>query len=344
MESNARITKLFARLLKSEKLNLNDIMEEFQTSSRTVQRDMSAIKRALINPNPNGDEEENQPLPLRLHHDLETEDYYLTHDDLISFDDIYAILKIVLGARVFKPIELQHLLDAFTPLVGTDKQVHLNNLSSFIKNDYLPVNTTDDLIKRIALFRDLIANETLIGFYYINSSTTGPSYRKHYGVPLDLYYSNGHFYVIIYSETNKYHEEGSMVYRLDRFRDDDFTRSRRHVNVPRDKSETETSIRQKSYLLNSGQMVDYSLIYYGYEDNVMSQLPTAKIKRDEHKRIIKIKDKENDRVGIQVSGRMLSNGLKMWVRSQGDLVVVKYPQSIIDDITATSLKILSYYK
>lgn len=344
MESNARITKIFARLLKSERVNLYDVMEEFDTSSRTVQRDMSAIKRALINPNPTGDKEEKRPLPFKLHHELDSEDYYLTHGDLVSFDDIFAILKVVLGARVFKPVELQHLLDIFTPLVGTDKQVHLDKLSNFVDKDYLPVNTTDNLIERIAMFRDLIAQQTLIGFYYINSSPTGPSYRKHFGVPLDLYYSNGHFYVIIYSQANKDHAEGSLVYRLDRFRDDDFTRSRKSIPIPRDKRESETSIRQKSYLLNSGQMVDFSLIYYGYEDTVLSQLPNAKIKRDENNKIVKIKDKQNNRVGIYVSGRMLSNGLNMWVRSQGDLVVVQYPQSIIDDITATASKILNYYK
>ncbi|KRN99431.1 helix-turn-helix transcriptional regulator [Companilactobacillus kimchiensis] len=325
IKSNPRITKIFAHMLQFERMNLTTTSEKFSTSKRTIQRDMQTIHNNV-----------NKMDHYNFHHDIESDDYFLTQNDLVSFNEIFAILKILIGSRAFGKEELAMIGDSLASVVATEKQPIVSKMLTTLNDSYLPVNNSNHLIELVKKFSEWVNNQTTISFYYINSNPKGHSKDESVGIPLSLYFANNYFYVTMYRE--KTHSDGgkTFVYRLDRFRD---PRPKvKGIKVPRDKWIDEESIRTNTYLLTSGSNINYSLIYRGYPQTALDQLPHSKVKKNSNGQI----EHDSDH-GVKISGKMNLNGLKLWVLSQGSLVTVLSPNSLIEAVKNDLQKTLDLY-
>ncbi|MGQ2375505.1 helix-turn-helix transcriptional regulator [Companilactobacillus zhachilii] len=329
MDSNTRIMQLFFRMANGESINLSTAMKEYHISERTFKRNMTTIHRALPEKS------------YEFHHDLKTDNYFLNQKDILSFDETYAIMKILLGTRAFGKQEMNSIGKNLVELVDTHKQADINNLLSALKGgSYLPVNKDNNLINRIGFFREAIEKQHPISFDYRDSNPKGHSYKRNIGIPLSLYFANYYFYVIIYRENPEDEKNNgkTYVYRLDRFSNPKM-HPRKQLTVPDDKRTDEASIRNKSYLMNSGSIISYEFIYRGYYPAALDQLPNSRVKKDSEGEIVKTADG-----GVIIYGQMFFNGAKMWVQGQGSKVTVKAPQSLITAIKDELQETLNGYE
>jgi len=316
MDSATRITNTLFKMINGERIDMQANMALYDRGKRTIQRDMTAIRRTI------------KPSTIfKFHHDTKEDVYYLTHGDFLPFEEVLAIMKVLIGSRAFGKTELSKISTSLASFVSLDRQKDIDDMLTALKNgSYLPVNRDNDLVDRIKKFHDIINKKKAISFTYRDSNPAGHSNKTRVGLPLSLYFSGNHFYVIMYrlnSDKIKDIDDGiTYVYRLDRFLD--VTVKRKTFEVPRGKYEDEESIRNKSYRLNSGSAISYEFNYRGYYPAALDQLPNSKIKRTESGKIFK-----NPDGSVVVYGNMFFNGAKMWVLGQGNLVTVKSPQSLI---------------
>lgn len=329
MDSNNRIMQLFFRMANGESINLSNAMKEYHISERTFKRDMTTIHRSLP---------ENS---YEFYHDLKTDNYFLNQKDILSFDETYAIMKVLLGTRAFRKQEMKSIGENLAKLVNTHDQDEITDLLTALKGgSYLPVNKDNNLINRINFFHEAIKRQRPISFNYQDSNPKGHSYKVNTGIPLSIYFANYYFYVIIYRENPDDEKNNGItyVYRLDRFSNLKM-HTRKQLTVPDDKRTDEASIRNKSYLMNSGSIISYEFIYRGYYPAALDQLPNSKVKKDSEGEVIKTADG-----GVTIYGQMFFNGAKMWVQGQGNKVTVKAPQSLITAIKDELQSALDNYK
>ncbi|MFC6175300.1 helix-turn-helix transcriptional regulator [Companilactobacillus huachuanensis] len=316
MDSNVRISNTLFKMICGGKIDTRENATLYSCDSRSIRRDMTTIHRIIKTTD-----------HLKFHHDTKSDIYYLTHNDFLPFEEILAIMKVLIGSRAFGKTELNKISGSLAEFVSSEHQEEINNMMTSLKTGgYLPVNQDNDLIDRVKKFQDIIQNKKAISFNYRDSNPAGHSHKTRIGLPLSLYFSGNYFYVIMYrlnSEKMENFDDGiTYVYRLDRFQS--ITVKRKSFEVPREKFEDEESIRNKSYRLNSGSAISYEFNYRGYYPAALDQLPNSKIKRTESGKIFK-----NPDGSVVISGNMFFNGAKMWVLSQGNLVTVKSPQTLI---------------
>lgn len=327
MDSPARVAQIFYKMLNGTHINLDEAANEYKKSKRTIKRDMTIIHRVVPKNS--------------FRHDLKTDDYYLLQGDVLPFEQAFAIMKVLLGTRAFGKTEMAAIGQSLTSLVATKNQKDMTDMLSALKGgSYLPVNHDNNLIDRIQKLNQAIKQHRPIKFTYRDSNSKGHSYKENVGVPISLYFANYYFYVIIYRE-NSDDEKGNgitYVYRLDRF-EKIKVMPRKQLEIPDDKRTDEESIRNKSYLLNSGNIISYEFIYRGYYPAALDQLPNSKVKKDAEGEIIKTADG-----GVIIYGRMFFNGAKMWVHGQGNKVTVKAPQSLITAVKDELQETLNSYQ
>jgi len=325
MQSNNRILKLFLQMVQGDHIKLHDAKKENDVSERTIQRDMTTIHRNI------------KDIPYyTFHHNTDntTDEYYLEQKDLLPFDEITAIMKILIGTRAFSKVELKKISSSLTSAVSVEhKKLMADMLTTLKSGGYLPVNKSNDLLKRIKDFNKFANKRQTITFTYHDSNPAGPSTKTKTGVPLSLYFAGNYFYVIMYRQDPDHPDEArTYVYRLDRFQM--YRIKRKALKVPHDKSEDEESIRNKSFMLNSGAVISYEFNYRGYFRTALDQLPNSSLKRTKTGAIYKGPDGS-----VTIYGSMFFNGAKMWALGQGKLVTVKAPQSLItavkEDLKAT---------
>jgi len=325
--SNKRITEIMLQLMEGDKINLNEMVEKYAVSKRTIQRDISTIKN-------NFKDSEN----FEYLHDTVSQEYYLKKNGEIPFEEILAIMKVLIGTRAFSKAELRDISDDLLLTVGSDDQKIIKKTLTTIRSGYQPISKTDHLIQDVLKFNKFIDEQTTIEFSYQSSDVTRKKSRQHEGVPLSLYFADHYFYVAMYIvKSENAAETGTYVYRIDRF-DDNINVIGKKIKVPRELWEDEDTIRDKTFLLNSGDKISYVFSYRGYPQVALDQLPGSKLKLAADGTTYR--DKSG---GVIVEGSLSFNGAFMWVMGQGDKVTVKAPQSLIKEVTGKLRSALDNY-
>lgn len=327
--SNDRITELMLRMMEDEKINLQEAMNEYKASMRTIQRDMGTIKKNVAKMG-----------RFMLKHDTQPGVYYLQKMGDIPVEEALAIVKMLIGTRTFGKYELKNITDDLLYTVGDLDKPRVEKALTTIKANYYPVDKTDMLLENILRFENWINKHTTIRFTYSSTDVTRKHSRPHTGVPLSLYFANHSFYVVMYIVESPHNEDetGTFVYRLDRF-DQEIHTERREIKIPREYFEDEDTIRDKTYLLNSGDIISYQFSYRGYAPTALEQLPNARLKKD-----VKGNTVVDKSGGVLIEGSLSVNGAYMWVIGQGDKVTVKAPQSLIKMVKSHLQAALDSYK
>lgn len=322
IKSNQRIISTILNMIDGDKINLHDAASEFEVSERTIQRDMSTIKHSLM-----ADGEQY----FRFHHDIPNDDYYLTTEDIVPFEEIFAIMKVLVGTRTFTAETLNEIKDNLSMTVGTNQQKNLDKVLTTVKHGYNPVSTRADLVELISKFNTWIENKQAISFMYTNSAKNPGPKKMKTAVPLSLYFAEHYFYVVLYVyEEGKESEGVSYVHRLDRFYAQPEVIGKFKFEIPRDKIEDEENIRSKSYLMNSGEIVNCTFIYYGNPDIARDQLPNCKITKN-----------SDDTSTIETY--LSYYGARMWAISRGADVKVIAPTKLVKDVKDNLKLALSRY-
>ncbi len=323
--SNKRITETVMRMIRGDKFTKDEYIEKTGVSYRTFVRDMDIVKS-------NFKDSEN----FKYHYDRVTKSYFLERKSSIPVEEVFAIIKVLIGTRAFSKAELRDITDDLLLTVGVNEEPIIDKALTTIRSGYHSVSTSDHLIQDIMKFNNFILDQKTIHFAYLSSDVKGVSPKTHKGVPLSLYFSNHYFYVVMYIVKDGETKGDTYVYRIDRFTD--IMSTDRSIQVPRDKWEDEDTMRSKTYLLNSGSNISYQFIYRGYPQAALDQLPGSKLKHATDGSIFHAKDG-----GVVLEGNLSFNGAVMWVLGQGDLVTVLAPNSLIEKVIEKLQETLNRY-
>lgn len=310
-KSLIRIIDILMRLLQGERINSNDAAQIYKVNQRTIYRDLQIIKE---NPVFNAH--------YRLQFDQQGKSRFVINDEKISTKEVLAIIQIIIGTRALSKNEIDSIIKDLRKVIVSEDQYKVDK---FLKMNYLPVKTNGKLLDYIEEFTKFIEFQNEIEFTYQGSLPNSDTKRLRHGIPISLYFSDFYFYVLIFSE-----EKGSRVYRLDRILS--YKSTNKSVNVPREKWEDGTSIRNFTYLLNGGRKSYFKIKYRGYPWTALDRLPNSRIVSH-----------ESDG-SVIIEGYLYMQGLKHWVLGQGDFVKVLEPQSLIKEVKSDLLKTLNQYK
>jgi len=217
---------------------------------------------------------------------------------------------------------MEEIVKHLRKLVVTKDQSKIDRL---LKLDYIPVKTNGKLLNYIDDFTRFIESRAEIEFTYQGSLPNSDNQRVRRGVPISLYFSNFYFYVLIFSQA-----KGARVCRLDRVLS--YKELEGSFNIPREGWEDGTSVRNFTYLLNGGRKSYFKIKYMAYPWTALDKLPNS--------RII---SREADG-GVIIEGYLYSQGLKHWLLSQGSLVKILEPLSLIEEIKKEMQASLDQYK
>jgi len=298
-KSLIRIIDITMRLLQGERIDSKDIANLYDVNKRTIYRDLQIIREnPIFNAN------------YQIELDPVQKRYSVADEGKISTKEILAIIQIIMGSRALAKSELEGIIKHLRKLVISSDQAKVDKL---LKLDYVPVKTNNKLLDYIENFTKFIESRTEIEFTYQGSLPNSDTKRLRRGVPMSLYFSNFYFYVLIFSQT-----KGSRVYRLDRVLS--YKKLATSMNIPRQKLEDGTSVKNATYLLNGGRKSYFKIKYMGYPWTALDKLPNSKIV-----------SQESDG-SVIIEGYLYSQGLQHWILGQGTTVKVLEPFSLIQAV------------
>ena len=298
-KSLIRTIDILMRLIQGEKINSKDAARSYDVTKRTIYRDLQIIREnPIFNDN------------YHMEFDESHENRFVVKDEGININEILTIIQILIGVRALAKPELKEIIYHLRDLVSVKDQAKIDRL---LKTEYLPVKSNGNLLSRIGEFTDFIRLQTEIEFTYQGSLRTSDNKRSRQGIPVSLYFSNFYFYVVIFSEA-----KGSRTYRLDRLIS--YKKITKSTNILRSKLEDGTTIRNYTYLLNGGRKSYFKIQCWTYPQTALDRLPNSRI----------IKHEPDGSVIIE--GYLYLQGLKLWIMSEGTLVKVLEPTSLVNDI------------
>lgn len=325
--SDLRRIEIALRLIEGEKISEESIMDEYNASIRTIFRDKAFLKAKFKN-----------SATYHYRADNDKKLIYLDKESEIPFEEVLAIMKVLIGSRTFSRYELGNIEYDISQVLSEEDQLKLENVLHFNGSKYTAVHTSDNLLEDIAKLNDLIDSRTAINFDYKSSQVDGEEKKNRIALPLSLYFDNHYFYVTMFlPEGGKDGEGVTYPFRVDRFNKIEALPNHPIV-VPREKIEDEETIRNKTYKLSSGNDISYIFKYSGYPQMALDQLPNSKIREKNNQPIL-------DKNGFMtIEGHLSFNGALMWVLSQGSKVKVEYPGTLAERVQEELQKTLNLYK
>lgn len=117
MKSTERITSILIALFEKEKPTVTDLTERYETTERTIQRDLATIREMLIE----------QRSAVTLHKDHRGR-YYIQNPARIPIEEALALSKIVLSSRAFNKTELNQILTHLRSQLTAESQNILDRI------------------------------------------------------------------------------------------------------------------------------------------------------------------------------------------------------------------------
>lgn len=320
-KGQVRITDFLVKLLRGDKIKVADAQEKYDVTIRTVQRDADIIRNAL------GENRMN----LELKHDFKFKDYRLIKGDDWSFEEVLALLKIVIGSRSLSRTRVAHIKDQLMSLLSDEQQATARRLIADTWSKYNPVKNDTEVLSRLSEFAEYVDNSTPIRFTYHHSvkDANGSFLSKNQvGIPLSIYFADFYFYVVMYIDDSK----KTRIFRLDRF--DEVHRIRMsRGSFPRENRIDVGTLRNQTYLLSGGIKISYKFRYWAYPQTALDKLPNSRVTHTYEDGSVDI---EGTDLGAQ--------GALLWVLSQGKYLKVESPQSLVDLVKAELKATLAYYE
>lgn len=305
MNAAYRQLYLFQQLLSDHLLVKQQLADQFDVDPRAIQRDFHQLKTFIAD----------QHLPYQLRYRRKLGGYQLVaHADSISKPLILTIVKILLASRALTQTEMATTINGLLRLVPQRDQRDIQPIISNERLYYQPVHHGQPLLQRIWELSQLIPRQTAITINYHN---------RHHVVedrtilPQAVIFSEYYFYLVAY--TPRY--QAVRYYRIDRI--SDYHRSPEKITRNRAQRVEEGHLRHYLQYMQPGDQVALQFEFFGIIEAALDRFPTAKV----------LKRYPDGRVLIEAE--TIDTGAQMWLLSQGPLVKVVAPASLVAKIQAS---------
>lgn len=290
--------------------------QRFGCSLRSIQRDIEDLRSFLHEQN------EASGLVQDLVYNQKLGAYQLVPPsrNLLSNEEVFATLKILLESRAFTKKELYPIIDKLIDCcIPKTEQQRVSELIGNEKLLYVEPQHKDKFLKKMWELSGAVREQQEVTITY--RRTDGVQVQRTVQ-PVGIMFSEFYFYLIAFiapkdKKKVKFDIENDpfpTIYRIDRIKG--FTITDKHFAVPYAQRFEEGEFRKRIQFMYGGHLQRLRFYFKGscYE-YILDRLPTAKVVQEDEK-------------GTLIEAEVFGKGIDIWLKSQGELIEVISRQEI----------------
>lgn len=298
-----RLLAMYFGLVNGHTLNKAALAREYNITERSVQRDIASLRCFLSE----------QELPQEIVYDRKDDGFRLVFllPQGLTNDEILAVCKILLESRSMRRDEMLPILDKLIECaVPEESKKTVRKLIGNESYHYIEPHHGKKLLHGLWEIGQAIQEQRVMEIEYERMKE--PSSVKRRVLPVGLMFSEYYFYLTAFLEDKSNFENPDdlfpTIYRVDRIRS--FKVLDEHFRVPyRDRFE-EGEFRKRVQFMYGGRLERIRFRYTGPSiEAVLDRLPTAEVVSE-------------DADGWTVRAEVFGKGVEMWLRSQGENVLL----------------------
>ena len=312
-----RLLEIFFLAMKGEGLSVKELATHFGVSSRSITRDINAIKAFLS-------EHREAVNNAELEYSSVTHRYYLKLDNFLTNRELLGLTEILIGSRSLGNEEIVGMIAKLKQHTSHADRTKLENLIRKEIYHYSPVHVDcESILDNLWTVTENIERHKVITITYYKMD------RKqvvHKVKPMSILFSEYYFYLIAYEYGN---DEFPNYFRLDRIVK--IVVNRETFSKDKGQAADEGLIRHYSQFMWYGKMRRIRFSFSGPSvQAILDRIPTA--------RVVEVQDGKHI-IEAEVNG----DGIKMFLLSQGAWVEVISPKEFRDEIQKEVLLMADRY-
>lgn len=311
-----RLLYMYSRLVDGKMLYKKEEAQRFGCSLRSIQRDIEDLRSFLHEQN------ETTGIVQDLVYNQKLGAYQLVPPsrNLLSNEEVFATLKILLESRAFTKKELYPIIDKLIDCcIPKTEQQRVSELIGNEKLLYVEPQHKDKFLKKMWELSGAVREQQEVTITY--RRTDGVQVQRTVQ-PVGIMFSEFYFYLIAFltpkdKQKVKFEIENDpfpTIYRIDRIKG--FTVTDKHFAVPYAKRFEEGEFRKRIQFMYGGHLQRLRFYFKGicYE-YILDRLPTAKVVLEDEK-------------GTLIEAEVFGKGIDIWLKSQGELIEVVSRQEL----------------
>ena len=311
-----RLLYMYSRLVDGKMLYKKEEAQRFGCSLRSIQRDIEDLRSFLHEQN------EATGIVQDLVYNQKLGAYQLVPPsrNLLSNEELFATLKILLESRAFTKKELYPIIDKLIDCcIPKTEQQRVSELIGNEKLLYVEPQHQDKFLKKMWELSGAVREQQEVTITY--RRTDGVQVQRTVQ-PVGIMFSEFYFYLIAFiapkdKKKVKFEIENDpfpTIYRIDRIKG--FTVTDKHFAVPYAKRFEEGEFRKRIQFMYGGHLQRLRFYFKGscYE-YILDRLPTAKVVQEDEK-------------GTLIEAEVFGKGIDIWLKSQGELIEVVSRQEL----------------
>lgn len=311
-----RLLYMYSRLVDGKMLYKKEEAQRFGCSLHSIQRDIEDLRSFLHEQN------EASGIVQDLVYNQKLGAYQLVPPsrNLLSNEEVFATLKILLESRAFTKKELYPIIDKLIDCcIPKTEQQRVSELIGNEKLLYVEPQHQDKFLKKMWELSGAVREQQEVTITY--RRTDGVQVQRTVQ-PVGIMFSEFYFYLIAFiapkdKKKVKFEIENDpfpTIYRIDRIKG--FTVTDKHFAVPYAKRFEEGEFRKRIQFMYGGHLQRLRFYFKGscYE-YILDRLPTAKVVQEDEK-------------GTLIEAEVFGKGIDIWLKSQGELIEVVSRQEL----------------
>ena len=311
-----RVLGLYTKLINGSVINKATEATNYNVNERSIQRDIDDIRNYL---DQQGTED---GIMNSVEYDRQVKGYRLKQIYKLKFTnpEILAICKILLDSRAFTKKEMQGVLaKLIDSCVPEDNQKLVKEMISNEEFHYIQPRHGSVFMDKMWSISQAIHNHSYIEIKY--QGIQGSSVKTRKLKPLAVMFSEYYFYMAAFIDDEKVRENFNVIndsfptiYRIDRIQSLKVLDEKYHI--PYSNRFEEGEFRKRIQFMYGGKLRKVKFKYSGYSvEAILDKLPTAKILDEEP-------HDDGKRTVYTISAEVFGDGIDMWLRSQGENIVL----------------------
>ena len=309
--SKDRLLNMYSKLVEGKTIYKAEEISLHGCSARSFQRDIDDLKIFFANQKiTTGVEQE-------LIYDRKIKGYRLVPPirNVLSNEEVFAVLKILLESRAFTKDELTPILDKLIDCcVPKENKYQVTELIANERHHYVEPQHKSLFLKKMWELSGAVKEHKEVEIVY-KRNLDGKAVARTIQ-PVGIMFSEFYFYIVGFivpqaGEELHFEIENDLfptIYRIDRIQD--YTITDVHFRVPYEKRFEEGEFRKRVQFMYSGKLQKIKFYYKGSSvEAVLDRLPTARICSQDEK-------------GYLISAEVFGKGLDIWLKTHSDVVEV----------------------
>ena len=307
-EKVERVLGIYTKLLDGITVNKQKEAEKYGVVNRSIQRDIDNIRSYLAKT----DNEES--VYNNVLYDYKRKGYYLEHnyDKKLNSKEMFVICKILLASRCLTQKEMSEILrKLIKTCIPLEDQKLITELISNEEFHYVEPRHKVIFVDNMWEIGQAIHDQHYIEIEYEKTKNEKTIIRK--VKPAAILFSEYYFYMISFAtpelEREKFKRvEDSLlvIYRLDKIKNLKVLEER--FQVPYAERFEEGEFRKRVQFMQNGPLQKVKFKYNGKSvEEVLDRIPTSRV----------LQENED---GAIIEAEVFGDGIKMWIRSQGELI------------------------